>query len=74
MRLIQTFGDKGSLLKLSKKVLEIAVAEWGITRVVSFTLPTNIASQTVMKKLGLRYVKNIIHADLDHVFFERELG
>ena len=55
------FWRQGLVTEASRKVLEIAVSEWGIKRVVSFTLPTNIASQTVMKKLGLKYVKNIIN-------------
>ncbi|MEZ4851792.1 MAG: GNAT family N-acetyltransferase [Bacteroidia bacterium] len=67
------YWGMGYISEAGKKVLEVAANEWDIDKVVSFTLPNNLASQAVMKKLGLVYSRNIIHADLDHVFFERSL-
>lgn len=37
--------------------------------VVAITLPTNRASQRVMEKAGLRYERDIVHANLPHVLY-----
>ena len=37
--------------------------------VVSFTLPTNVASRRVMEKAGLAYESEILHANQAHVLY-----
>ena len=41
----------------------------GIDEVVSFTIPTNVASRRVMEKAGLRYERDFEHAGLPHVLY-----
>ncbi len=49
-----------------------AAREAGLERVVSLTLPSNLASRRVMEKIGLRYGGEIEHAGLPHVLYELE--
>ncbi len=42
----------------------------GLDRVVSLTLPHNIASRRVMEKIGLVCVGQVTHVGLPHVFYE----
>lgn len=52
----------------------IAVArELGLERVVSLTLPHNVASRRVMEKVGLIYVGQVKHVGLPHVLYELRL-
>ncbi|HEY1458022.1 MAG TPA: GNAT family N-acetyltransferase, partial [Solirubrobacteraceae bacterium] len=44
-------------------------AELGLSEVVSFTTPTNIASRRVMEKAGLQFCGEIQRAGIAHVLF-----
>jgi ribosomal-protein-alanine N-acetyltransferase len=48
--------------------------ELGLEAVVGFTLTTNIASQRVLQKAGLRYERTLEHAGLPHWFGRLALG
>jgi len=41
----------------------------GLDRIISFTLPYNVASRRVMEKLGLTYRGDAIWADMPHVWY-----
>ena len=43
-----------------------------LPRIVAVVLPDNLPSQKVMKKLGLRYEKDIMKADMRHNYFAFE--
>jgi len=45
----------------------------GLDRVVSLTLPDNLASRRVMEKVGLQFTGEIEHAGLPHVLYVLEL-
>lgn len=50
-----------------------AAREAGLERVVSLTLPDNLASRRVMEKSGLVLVGEVEHVGLPHVLYELEL-
>lgn len=45
----------------------------GIDEVVSFTIPTNLASRRVMEKIGLRYESEIERAAIVHLMYRLKL-
>jgi [ribosomal protein S5]-alanine N-acetyltransferase len=61
---------RGLATEMTRAVLDDAFAQLGIRRIVSFTLTTNLASQRVMQKSGLTYVRDVTHAALPHVLYE----
>lgn len=62
-RLSQTFWGKGFATEASRAALSYAFANWNMPDIYSFTVPANIASQNVMKKIGMRRVEG---GDFDH--------
>ena len=46
----------------------------GLERIVSFTMPTNIASRRVMEKLGFAFERDIVHRGLPHLLYRRRAG
>lgn len=50
-----------------------AARDAGLDRVVSLTLPDNIASRRVMEKIGLDYLREVEHVGLPHVLYELKL-
>lgn len=68
--ILPQFRKLGLATQLSKVALEKFFENSDADRVITYTLPSNKASQAVMKKLGFEYIKDIIHADMKHVFFE----
>ena len=63
------FWGQGLATEMANAVLMIAEEQLDLTDVVSYTLPTNRASQRVMEKVGFKYERDIIHAGLPHVFY-----
>ena len=51
--------------------VEHAFTGLGLAELVSFTLTTNTASQTVMAKLGFVRDREVDHAGVPHVLFRR---
>jgi ribosomal-protein-alanine N-acetyltransferase len=60
---------QGLATELGEASLEIAFGPLGLVDVVSFTLPTNLASRRVMEKLGFAFERDTIHAGLPHVLY-----
>jgi RimJ/RimL family protein N-acetyltransferase len=54
---------------MSREALRLGFDVLGLASIVSFTLPTNLRSRRVMEKLGLRYERDIVWADLPHVLY-----
>ena len=67
------YQGKGYASEASKAALEFGKQQLKIDRIVAYTLPENLASRRVMEKLGMRFIKSFVHADLDHVMYEIEL-
>jgi len=60
------FWGRGLATEMARAILTLAFDELGMPEVVGFTLPTNRASQRVLSKVGFRFERDIIHADLPH--------
>ncbi|MEH1832455.1 MAG: GNAT family N-acetyltransferase [Nostoc sp.] len=67
--LMTEFWGKGLATEMGETILKVGFEQLGLTEVVCFTTTTNRASQRVMEKLGFQYERNLIHADLHHVFY-----
>lgn len=67
--LMPEFWGKGLATEIAQALVRIAFERLGLAEVVSFTLPTNRASQRVMEKAGLRFERDIVHAGLPHVLY-----
>lgn len=50
----------------------VAARNEGLRRVVSLTLPHNLASRRVMEKIGLVCVGHVTHAGMPHVLYEMQ--
>jgi ribosomal-protein-alanine N-acetyltransferase len=60
---------RGYGTELGGAAVEVAFGVLGLTDVVAFTLPGNVASRRVMTKLGFSYEREIVWADLPHVLY-----
>ena len=66
------FQNRGYATEMALAAID-AAREAGLERVVSLTLPTNLASRRVMEKAGLDCVGEIEHVGLPHLLFELDL-
>jgi RimJ/RimL family protein N-acetyltransferase len=69
--LMSEFWGKGLATELARESLRIGYTILNLPEIVSFTLPTNLASRRVMEKIGLHYEKDTIYADLPHVLYRQ---
>ena len=60
---------RGYAPELAAAALDQAFRGLGLDEVVSFTMTTNTASQSVMRKLGFTLDREVEHAGLPHVLF-----
>lgn len=67
--LMAKFWGQGLATEMGEGILRIGFDLLGLQNVVCFTLTTNIASKRVMEKLGFKYERDIIYADLPHLFY-----
>jgi RimJ/RimL family protein N-acetyltransferase len=67
--LMSEFWGKGLATEMAEASLKVGFEQLGLADVVCFTMTTNRASQRVMEKVGFKYERDIIHADLPHVFY-----
>ncbi|MEH2413519.1 GNAT family N-acetyltransferase [Nostoc sp.] len=67
--LIGKFWAKGLATEMGQEILKIGSELLKLPEIVCFTLTTNKASQRVMEKLGFQYEREIIYADLPHLFY-----
>ena len=63
------FWGQGLAAEMSREALRLGFEVVGRASIVSFTMPTNLRSRRVMEKVGLRYERDIIWADLPHVLY-----
>jgi ribosomal-protein-alanine N-acetyltransferase len=69
--LVSEFWGQGLATEMAGAIVNIGFEQLGLKEIVSFTLPSNRASQRVMEKAGFLYERDITHADLPHVLFRR---
>ena len=60
---------RGLATEIARACVHIGRERLGLASVVGITLPTNAASQQVMRKAGLQYERDILHADRPHLLF-----
>ena len=58
--------NQGFATGMGHASLEVGFGRLGFTEIASWTLPTNLASQRVMEKLGFRYERDFEFAGLGH--------
>jgi ribosomal-protein-alanine N-acetyltransferase len=62
---------EGLATELAHASVETGFGPVGLSEIVAFTLPHNIASRRVMAKAGFVYEQEIVHAALPHVLYRR---
>ena len=65
---IPEYWGAGLTSEMAAAVLRVGFAQLGLPEVVSYTLPTNRASQRVLEKHGFHHAGDIVHAGLPHRF------
>ena len=65
--LLPAYQGRGYATEIGQAGLERGFDELGLDQVVSLTLPDNAASVAVMRRLGLTYRRDVVHADLRHL-------
>jgi ribosomal-protein-alanine N-acetyltransferase len=60
---------RGLATEIARACVHIGRERLGLASVVGITLPTNAASQQVMRKAGLQYERDILHAGRPHLLF-----
>jgi RimJ/RimL family protein N-acetyltransferase len=65
--LMSEFWGHGLATEIAIESVRVAFEELGMAEIVSFTLPTNLASRRVMEKAGFHYESDIFYAGLPHV-------
>jgi [ribosomal protein S5]-alanine N-acetyltransferase len=68
---LSEFWGRGLATELARESVRLGFEELRLPNLVSFTLPTNLASRRVMEKAGFRYERDIIHANLPHVLYRQ---
>lgn len=61
---------KGYATEAAKRCLDLGFIDLGLDRIYDYTLPDNLRAINVMKKLGMKYVKNFNHKGFDQVLYE----
>lgn len=56
---LEEFQGKGYGYEAASKLLETAFADFGCSKISAITSKQNIASQTLIEKLGLKYLKTV---------------
>jgi RimJ/RimL family protein N-acetyltransferase len=67
--LVPEHWGNGYATEAGRALLDYGFRELGLPRIVAVALPENEASQRVLKRLGLSYIEDRIHADLRHCYF-----
>lgn len=60
---------RGLATEIAQACVSIGRQQLGLASVIGITVPTNTASQQVMRKAGLQYERDIVHAGLLHQLF-----
>jgi RimJ/RimL family protein N-acetyltransferase len=63
------FWGRGLATELAAESVRVGFEVLGLKELVGMALPTNRASRRVMEKVGFRYERDIVHADLPHVLY-----
>jgi [ribosomal protein S5]-alanine N-acetyltransferase len=69
--LMPEFWRQGLATEIAQASVQIGFAKLELPELVSFTLPTNIASRRVMEKAGFVFERDIVFEDLPHVLYRQ---
>lgn len=67
--LMPEFWGRGLATEFAAASVRVGFEQLQRADLVCFTLHTNRASQRVMEKVGFRYERDVVHADLPHVLY-----
>jgi RimJ/RimL family protein N-acetyltransferase len=62
---------QGLATELALASVDVGFGHLGLTEIVAFALPDNVASRRVMEKAGFSYERDIEHVGLPHVLYRR---
>jgi RimJ/RimL family protein N-acetyltransferase len=65
---------RGFGTEMARALVEVDAPRHGLDDLVSFTLPTNTASQRVMEKAGFTFERAIHHAGHEQVLYRRRIS
>jgi RimJ/RimL family protein N-acetyltransferase len=65
----ETWG-KGYATEMAHAALRYGFEDLGLELIFAITKPDNLASQSVMKRLGLSYRRNVVYREIDAVWFD----
>jgi ribosomal-protein-alanine N-acetyltransferase len=65
------FWGRGFATELARESVRVGFGELRLVNLVSFTLPTNLASRRVMEKAGFRYERDFVYANLPHALYRQ---
>ena len=63
------FWGQGLATELARASVRVAFVELQLVDLVAFTLPSNRASRSVMEKVGFRFERELMYADVLHVLY-----
>ncbi len=66
---LQHWG-KGYATEAAESILDYGFRTLGLNRIVAFALSQNRPSIRVIEKLGYRYLRHFLHADISHALYE----
>jgi len=66
--------DRGFATEIAAASVDVGFGHLGFRDIVSWTLPTNLASRRVMEKLGFRHERDFEFAGLPHRFYRLVAG
>jgi len=66
---VPEFWGQGLATELASASVQVGFDFLKLAEMVCFTLPTNNRSRRVMEKVGFRYEKDVVWADLPHVLY-----
>ena len=67
--LMPEYWGRGLATEIAEACVRIGFDQLGLRSIVAITTPANLASQRVMRKAGLVYERDIVHAGVPHVLF-----
>ncbi len=68
------FWGEGYATEMGRAALGFGFETLRLPLIFAITRPDNIASQAVMKRLGLSYTRNVVYKGIKAVWFERSRG
>jgi [ribosomal protein S5]-alanine N-acetyltransferase len=72
--LMPEFWNQGLATEIAQASVEIGFMQCELPELVSFTLPTNVASRRVMEKAGFRFERDIVYKKLPYVLYRQKGG